>query len=406
MGSKITKLYEMIYQKFNHNFMDYLLQLKFWIHYLFFIIIRYLFSLVKQWTFWLFLFLDGLNALSDLFFFDVPFSRESSFVIGLVGLIIAINEVNKTSEYKKIIKEEKKYIGHTSKVNKISFSSDEKMIVSSSDRVAIVWSLKTGKLIQRLQCPTWVGSAIFVNNDQSVIGIGGKGYYFSWDVSSGELLDEPKKLEKSDSVAFAVSSKENIIASAAKDGEIHVWSYPDLSLQNTFRMGIFEIRKLSFSLNDREIIGCDVTGVISKFSLSDGSSTELFSHPDKEPIRYVTYSPINNEIAFIDGAGQLYVLDLENDRLIKTKNGHTDMGLCCAFSGDGQYLATGGQDNTIIIWKKGKKKLHKLFYIAGHNGPITSLVFERKNNNLYSASRDRKIKYWKLDRLLLSNHNN
>ena len=203
-------------------------------------------------------------------------------------------------------------------------------------------------------------------------------------------------------MAFAISSEEDTIASAAKEGAIHVRNYPDLNLQNTFQMGRFEIRKIAFSQDDKDIVACDVTGLISKFSLSDGLSTELFTHPEKEPIRFVAYSPIKNEIAFIDGSGQLFVLDLDTKKMISSKNGHTDMGLCCAYSRDGQYLATGGKDNMIIVWKKGTKKLHKLFNIAGHNGPVTSLIFEKTGNNLYSASRDRKIKYWKLNHLLLS----
>jgi len=71
---------------------------------------------------------------------------------------------------------------------------------------------------------------------------------------------------------------------------------------------------------------------------------------------------------------------------------------------DNRYIATGGQDKKIIIWRIGSKKIHRLIEIDGHNNAVTSLVFDKTTNNLYSASRDRKIKYWKLDRLLLSHH--
>ncbi len=400
--SKIIRVSSVVLERIHSKLLKFFYQLEFWISYSFFIIIRYLFFLFKRWTFWLFFVLEVLNALSDMLLFEIPFSRESSFVIAFVGVIIAINDVNKKGDFKTLKKENKKFIGHTFKVNKVSLSSDEKRFVSSSDRVAIIWDIKTGKPLQRLQCPTWVGSAYFIDEDQTVIGIGGKGLFFKWDVKSGGLQDEPKKLETSDSVAFAVSSDEKIMASAGKDGEIHLWSYPVLDLLHTFKMGEFEIRKILFLENDFDIVGCDVTGAVTKFSIHNEKESKLFCHPDREPIRYIAYCSLLNEIAFVDGSGQLFIMNLGNGKLINSKNGHKDMGLCCAFSTDGQYLATGGQDNLIIIWKKVKNKVHKLFYINGHSGPITSLVFESATNNLYSASRDRKIKYWKLNQLLLS----
>jgi len=269
---------------------------------------------------------SGLSRIfGSLFVMNIDL-QQSNYIIAVVCLIIAINDVWKKKEFLIIKREARKFIGHTFKVNKISLSSDGNKIVSGSDRVAIVWDTESSKPIQRLQCSTWVGQSVFIDNDNYVIGIGGKGYFFKWDVNSGRLLENPQ-LENTDSVAFAVSSTEKIVASASKNGEIHVWSYPDLKLMNTFIMGDYEIRKIALSPDDCDIVGCDVTGKVTKFSLACETSKVLFKHPDKEPIRYITYSFDGKQIAFIDASGQLSIFDLEGNRLILTKQRHSDMGL-------------------------------------------------------------------------------
>ncbi|KAF2142067.1 uncharacterized protein K452DRAFT_206908, partial [Aplosporella prunicola CBS 121167] len=76
---------------------------------------------------------------------------------------------------------------------------------------------------------------------------------------------------------------------------------------------------------------------------------------------------------------------------------HTAPILCIAASGDGKFVATGGADRKLIIWRAGDLTPLKVF--TQHRDAVISLAFRRGTNQLFSASKDRTIKTWSLDEL-------
>jgi WD40 repeat protein len=69
-----------------------------------------------------------------------------------------------------------------------------------------------------------------------------------------------------------------------------------------------------------------------------------------------------------------------------------------AFRDDGQRLATGGDDTTVIVWNiaewKSPRPIDKP--MQGHHGDIQSLVFEKGGDHLMSAARDETWARWNL----------
>jgi WD40 repeat protein len=363
---------------------------------------HYLFELGKQWTskaFLLFGFIDLTYYLSD---FEYDNSQFLYRILATMCLIIANNEVVREKKYSKITKPNRNFNGHTFKINSLSLSSDGKKIVSSSDRVAIVWETRSGKISNRLQSKTWIGNALFVNCDQKVIGIGGKGFFFQWDAISGKQVKKPCQIIESDSVALAISPMENMISAAGQNGNISFWDYPNLNLLNKTKMGDVEVRKLLFFKKKSLLVACDVLGKVAIYNYQTNFWCNIFQHPENEPIRSIDLSEDEKKLGFIDGAGNVYCYIIDENRLLETFKGHSDMGLCCRFNESSEFLATGGQDNQIILWKIKEKKIRKLFSISGHTDAVTSLIFDLHSNNLYSSSRDMKIKYWTIGFLLKS----
>jgi ribosomal RNA-processing protein 9 len=82
-------------------------------------------------------------------------------------------------------------------------------------------------------------------------------------------------------------------------------------------------------------------------------------------------------------------------RKVKKFEGHTDNVMCLAISSNGQFLASGGKDKNIIIWK-----LPSLEYVGElkqHKDTVTALCFRKDSLDLYSASLDRMIKVWNVE---------
>ncbi|KAM0241146.1 hypothetical protein ACHAPO_001948 [Fusarium lateritium] len=76
---------------------------------------------------------------------------------------------------------------------------------------------------------------------------------------------------------------------------------------------------------------------------------------------------------------------------------HTDRILAVAASPDGNYVATGGADNKLIIYDAHTLKPIKVW--THHRDSVTGLVFRRGTNQLYSCSKDRTVKVWSLDEM-------
>ena len=91
------------------------------------------------------------------------------------------------------------------------------------------------------------------------------------------------------------------------------------------------------------------------------------------------------------------VWDPHGHRLIATLKGHTAAVKTVAFSPDGQYLASAGNDRTIQIWETQTWTLK--FILPGHGWPITQLTFSHPQT-LWSSSWDFSLKCWDLSALL------
>ena len=207
----------------------------------------------------------------------------------------------------------RKLSGHSDRVHSVQFSSDGKQLVSSSrDQNVIVWEVATGKVLHELTGhPSCVHAAIFDASGKQIVSRCHTQLRI-WDAETGEHLDSSELRIGAEDYSLVLHPGSSYVAA-----------------------------------------GTSIPGFGRGFvSLVDVKTFEQIGSLEQHnaPITSVDFSPCGTR-AVSSSHRSIKIWDLETMKEVTTLDGIESEISCVRFSPDGEMVAAGFQDGTVMIWK-------------------------------------------------------
>ncbi|HVK08918.1 MAG TPA: protein kinase [Gemmataceae bacterium] len=220
------------------------------------------------------------------------------------------------------------------------------------------------------------------------------------DVRSGEsdfALSGP-------AYAVAFNPDGRYLVTATGTGTIRVWDARAGESVGTLGTHNRDIRGLAFSADGRHLASAS-DGEVKLWDVTRLDKEYLDGKPNPRvpPLRARVPGPSLNVAFSPDGRwlvtggedNTIKVWDVETGRLMWTLPGHTGDVYAVAVSPDGRWVASGGEDSTVKVWDaRNEYRLARSF--RGHTGLVASLAFASTPGGLrlISGSRDHTVKVW------------
>lgn len=242
-----------------------------------------------------------------------------------------------------------------SPVTDCTFSPDGKKIATVGALGVSLWDTRTGAELFKFQHPPTIRCCSF-SPDGSKIAAGGKLALPGGDVPI-----------------------------------LNVWDVADGKLLHQLEGHASWVNSCHFSPDGKTLISCSHDRTLKRWDLSSGRC--IATMPAKEWVYDCDFSPDGRYVVYAQKSSQcnLGLWEMAGNTLVWSIAAHGDSTITCAFSSDGSFIASGGDDNAVKIWDREGKLLRSL---AGHTNSVTGLGISSDGNRLVSASLDQTVKIW------------
>lgn len=168
----------------------------------------------------------------------------------------------------------------------------------------------------------------------------------------------------------------------------------------------WKVLSLAFDSKGEKLASGDDQGVVTLWDMTERSSIFKLTGQNNKAINSVAFSP-NNEILAAGSCaevkdegegcqkGEVRLWQVADGQEVGQLTGHSSTASSVAFSPDGKWFASGGEDGTIILWEVGNNWTATI-QINGHEGAVTQLTFSADSTKLASSSFDNTIAQWEV----------
>lgn len=288
-------------------------------------------------------------------------------------------------------------IGHRSGVRSLKLSSDDHLLLSTSEKETKVWDTETETCIHTLQAG--YGLCVLFCPGDDIVVIGTKnGELQMFDLLSSDLLEAIPAHEGPIWSMDPFKDASGFLTGGA-DGVLNLWNWESTSqdhkivVQLSKKLKKFDSDILSLKIAPKDdlvaIALLDHTIRIFRMNTLDPFLT-LYGH--KLPVLTIDISADAQLIVSGSADKNLKVWGLDFGDCHKSLFAHNDSITHVAFVHTTHYVMSVGKDGLLKYWDADKFEL--LLQLPGHHSEIWCLCISHEGDFLYTGSTDRSIRKW------------
>ncbi|MDJ0747783.1 MAG: hypothetical protein QNJ32_31240 [Xenococcaceae cyanobacterium MO_167.B27] len=306
------------------------------------------------------------------------------------------------------------FAGHINRVTRVSFQADGKLLATvGEDGTTRLWDLEGKQLVKFTGVGGQVSIIRFSPSRQELATAEEDGTARLWDLDGTQLTvfpasqspvtgespadfcsvtgESPADFRIVPRVSFSPNGR--LLATARKDGTVHLWNVDDQQLLAKFRGHRSEMYNLSFSPDSRLLATAGQDCTARLWDLSGNLIAEFLGH--KRKVWSVVFTPDGQQLVTSSDDGTTRLWDLQGKQLNSFQSGYLGGGDFVSISPDG-LLATSGYHGIVELWNLSGKQVKQVAKCEGYPRTVTDVNFSRDGKQLATAHADGTARVWNL----------